>query len=101
VLCVGVVGLASYSLLLNASGDSAGATVAWNNARRFVGNWMTMASGGDHYKLQYDLARDTWSLKYNLLFQKVLGMDLFPDSGKLPVLLLQYSLPLPSLSSLE
>jgi hypothetical protein len=56
----GVVGLACYSLLLNASGDGTGARVAWNNAERFAGNWLSMAAASDHYKLQYDLGENTW-----------------------------------------
>jgi len=75
----GIVGLGAYSLLLDAFGDKDGSVKAWNDAKRFVDNWIQMAFSVDHYKLQYDLGHDTWSLKYNLLFQYVLQMDLFPS----------------------
>jgi len=75
----GILGLGAYSLLLRQKGDTSKADTVLNQAKVFVQSWLTMANDGDHYRLQYNLA-GTWSLKYNLLFQKVLGLDLFPQS---------------------
>jgi len=49
-------------------------------AANYAKSWMKLANptGGNHYRLRYD--QDGWSLKYNLLFQYVLGLDIFPQS---------------------
>jgi len=75
----GIVGLGAYSVLLRIKGDTSKADAVLAQAQVFVQDWLKMADDGDHYRLQYDEA-GTWSLKYNLLFQKVLNLDLFPQS---------------------
>ncbi len=48
-------------------------------AKDYAGKWVSMAKEGDHYKLGYD-SPGIWSQKYNLVWDKVLGYDLFPRS---------------------
>ena len=40
---------------------------------------MTNANDTDHYRLQYDLP-NSWSLKYNLIYQYIVGIEVFPQS---------------------
>lgn len=74
----GIVALGAYAQLLRAKGDAADAEKYSQLAKGFVRDWMEMAEDEDHYKLQFNKA-DTWSQKYNLLYQRVLGLDLFPN----------------------
>lgn len=77
----GIVGLGAYAQLLELKGDADGSAQYINQAKALVGNWTGMGTDvdGTHTRLQFDLD-DTFSLKYNLLFDKVLGLNLFPDS---------------------
>jgi hypothetical protein len=71
--------VASYSELAKMLGDSARATDYRNIAKQMAEQWERMALDGDHYKLAFDKA-GTWSQKYNLVWDKVLGLNLFDSS---------------------
>ena len=77
----GILGLGAFSLLLNYSGQMELGAAYWSSAQGFVQDWLRMAldDSGDHYRLQYDLS-GTWSTKYNLVYQYILGLPLFPQS---------------------
>ncbi len=68
--------VASYSELAKLIGDSARATDYRNSAKQMAEQWERMAADGDHYKLAFDKT-GTWSQKYNLVWDKVLGLNLF------------------------
>jgi hypothetical protein len=75
----GMVALEAYSQLLILKGDMASAEYYNSFNIEFVIYCLVNGSDGDHYKRQYDLS-NSWSLKYNLVFQKILDLHLFPQS---------------------
>lgn len=73
-----IVALRCYSMLADMLGDKASAEKYKTMTDGMVKNWMAMADAGDHYALTFD-NKDTWSQKYNLVWDKILKLDLFPE----------------------
>merc|ERR1712139_416002 len=74
----GIVALEAYAGLLDVKGETSKAEVYRNHATSFAKNWTAAAADGDHYRIQFNLP-GTWSQKYNLLWQKALGLHAFPE----------------------
>lgn len=75
----GVIGYGALGLLQAMAGNVSEAKVIAKQAELFAGDWLRMANDTDHYRLQYNLP-NTWSMKYNILFQYILRLELFPDT---------------------
>jgi hypothetical protein len=73
-----ICGLAAYAKLCRLRGDKKTATEYQDLAQGFARQWMQAARDGDHYRLAFDKP-DTWSQKYNLVWDCILGLDLWPD----------------------
>lgn len=74
-----IVGLGCYAYLAGQLGHKDIEKKYKDIAAGMVKRWMQMADDGDHYALAFD-AKNTWSQKYNMVWDKVLGLGLFPQS---------------------
>ena len=73
-----ILGLASYGKLAGLQGDKATEKHYVTMARKMAKQWETEAQDGDHYRLTFDSA-DTWSQKYNLVWDRLLKLNLFSE----------------------
>jgi Domain of unknown function (DUF4965)/Domain of unknown function (DUF1793)/Domain of unknown function (DUF5127)/Domain of unknown function (DUF4964) len=71
--------LAAYGDLAHLLGHEDLAKDYSRTAKTMAEKWVSMAREGDHYKLAFN-SPGTWSQKYNLVWDQMLGYSLFPDS---------------------
>lgn len=74
-----IVALAAYGEIAGMLGQPDTEKKHHALARQWAGQWLTMAKEGDHTLLAFDKP-GTWSQKYNLYWDKLLGYNLFPQS---------------------
>ena len=72
-----IEGLGAYALLCDLAGKKEDASAYRKAAQQMAGQWIVMAQDGDHYRLTFDRP-GTWSQKYNLVWDRLLGLNLFP-----------------------
>ncbi len=72
-----IIALAAYAYLCDLRGEPDRAAAYRNLAREFAARWAKEADDGDHYRLALDRP-GTWSQKYNLVWDRILGFNLFP-----------------------
>ena len=93
--------LGAFGEMAKGVGDDKLAREYTGLSQQMTKKWIDLAKEGDHYKLAFD-APNTWSQKYNLVWDDLLGLKLFPASVKNTELayyktkLNQYGLPLDS-----
>jgi hypothetical protein len=73
-----ICALGAYAKLCEMRGDAAQAMEYSQLARDFAQRWIKEADDGDHFRLAFDRP-GTWSQKYNLVWDRILGLNLFPD----------------------
>jgi hypothetical protein len=74
-----IVALGAYAGMADMMGETETAAVYRKTAEEYVKEWMRMADDGDHYRLAFDRP-GTWSQKYNLIWDRLLDLKLFPAS---------------------
>ncbi len=101
-----ILGIASYAKMADMRGEKQVASKYMSIAKEFAFKWMDAAKGGRNgaYRLAFDQA-DSWSMKYNLVWDRILGFDIFPkeiaekELASYRKLLQPYGLPLDSRKS--
>ena len=74
-----IMGIASYGYLANMLGKKDVYEKYTKTAKDMAAEWVKMANDGDHYRLTFDKP-NTWSQKYNLVWDKMLNLGIFPES---------------------
>lgn len=74
-----ICGLGAFAQVCELNGKPELADKYRTAAEQFAEKWQAEANSGDHYRLAFDKP-DTWSQKYNLVWDRILGLGLYPDS---------------------
>lgn len=74
-----ICALGAYAQLCEMRGDDEAAAAYRKVAEEYAARWVQEADDGDHFRLTFDRS-GTWSQKYNLVWDKLLGLKLFPDA---------------------
>jgi hypothetical protein len=72
-----IVALGGFAQMARAVGERDTADKYEALAKGMVPTWIELAGDGDHYDLAFG-AKGSWSQKYNMIWDKVLGLGLFP-----------------------
>jgi hypothetical protein len=73
-----IVALGAYSQLCRLRGEAKTADEIHALAKSLAIRWVKEADDGDHFRLAFD-RKNTWSQKYNLVWDKILSLGLFPE----------------------
>ncbi|WP_018614657.1 glutaminase domain-containing protein [Segetibacter koreensis] len=73
-----IVGVGGYAMLADMLGKKDVAEKYRGLAKDMTTKWLGLADAGDHYALTFN-DKNTWSQKYNMVWDKLLGLNLFPQ----------------------
>lgn len=73
-----ILALGAYAKLAAMLGKAEEASAYRALAETYALQWQAMADDGDHFRLAFDRP-GTWSQKYNLVWDRLLGLNLFPQ----------------------
>lgn len=96
-----IMGITGYAILCKMRGDKDAYDILISQAKDMAKSWAALDRDGNHYRLAYDRS-DTWSQKYNMIWDKAWSTNIFPDYVKKQEMefyktkLNQYGLPLDS-----
>jgi len=74
-----IIGIGGYAQLCEMTGKPADAKKYLAVARDYAAKWQELARDDGRTRLAYHLP-GTWGMKHNLVWDRVLGLNLFPDS---------------------
>ena len=69
--------IGAYGMLCEMLGKAEGAEYT-KAAKEMAVEWQKLADDGDHYRLAFT-SENTWSMKYNLVWDDFFGLGIFPD----------------------
>jgi Domain of unknown function (DUF4965)/Domain of unknown function (DUF5127)/Domain of unknown function (DUF1793)/Domain of unknown function (DUF4964) len=72
-----ILAIAAYGELCRMRGDASAGEKYRIRAKEYAQHWTLVAGDGDHYRIAFDRPH-TWSQKYNLIWDKLLGLNIFP-----------------------
>jgi hypothetical protein len=75
-----ICGLGAFGQLCELRGQKAKAAEYGKLAKEFAARWVKEADDGDHSRLAFD-KQGTWSQKYNIVWDRILGLKLFPAAA--------------------
>ena len=73
-----ILGIAAFGQILQALGQEGKAEVYFRQAKEMMESWLVRADAGGYTRLAF--GADGWSMKYNLVWDKLLGLDLISDA---------------------
>lgn len=71
-----IMGIAAFGQILNALGKTDEAAKYTAKAAEMAGSWLPRADAGGYTRLAF--GSEGWSMKYNLVWDRLLGFDLLP-----------------------
>ena len=72
----GIIGLGVFSKLCRMLGDEQEGDRFYALAKEYAAKWKENARTDDHFRIAYDQP-DSWSIKYNLVWDRLFGLNLF------------------------
>ena len=73
-----ILGIAAFGQILQALGQGEKAEAYLRQAKEMMESWLVRADAGGYTRLAF--GADGWSMKYNLVWDRLLGLDLIPDT---------------------
>ncbi|MGP4039606.1 glutaminase domain-containing protein [Gracilibacillus sp. D59] len=76
-----IIGIASYGLLSRMLENEEACQEHLETAKQMADRWESLAEENDHYRLAFNQP-ETWSLKYNLVWDELFGLNIFDSQIK-------------------